>query len=170
MQTVEDAADSELTPAHVSAVPGPWSRPTSSSSSVTVTASAPAHQVCGGHQTTGTARSDRSAFKANPGPRQGQPLVDNSLSNPQLSRQVRRPTPTFIELCINTGKRRIYLAEIRVNDSFTDGMLFGEIWREYDHFRSRSDWTSRLRWVFKKPVDIHWVHVSKIWFLIPPSR
>ncbi|RYO82106.1 hypothetical protein DL764_009659 [Monosporascus ibericus] len=64
---------------------------------------------------------------------------------------------SYIELCINTGRHLMYLCEIKVEDHFNDGMLFDEIWREYYLFRSRSDWQSRLRRIFKKPIDVHWV-------------
>ncbi|KAK5653805.1 hypothetical protein OQA88_7963 [Cercophora sp. LCS_1] len=153
MYSVHNMMDRELPLAHSAAVAGAASGSASSSSSATVTRPAPVYQF-GSYQTTTTARSNRHASGANSGPSQGQVLVGNSQSSTQSS----QPPSIYIELCINTGKHRLYLAEIMVDDSCTDGVLFNKIWQNYYRFRSRSDWPSWLRRVFKKPVDIHWVN------------
>jgi hypothetical protein len=61
----------------------------------------------------------------------------------------------FLELCVNTGELDISLGEIDVSNVTSDGELFRRIYQCYKEIRGH-----RMRRIFLKPVDVHFIHVS----------
>jgi hypothetical protein len=70
---------------------------------------------------------------------------------------------TFFELCVNTGFPNIKLSEIEITDVTSDAELFRRIYQEYRKIRAH-----RMRRIFIKPTNIHFVLVSKSALLILP--
>lgn len=61
----------------------------------------------------------------------------------------------YFELCVNTGEISVNLGEIDITDVDSDGELFKRIYERYKEIRGY-----RIRRVFLKPVDVHFVHFS----------
>lgn len=61
----------------------------------------------------------------------------------------------FFELCVNTGGFEINLGEIDITDVKSDDELFKRINSKYREIRGH-----RVRRIFVKPVDVHFVRVS----------
>ena len=93
------------------------------------------------------------------------PTLRNTSNNVQLSPQVGcktsptgqgQPTkPKYLELCINTGQYSTSLGEIDLSHVKSDGELFIKIRERYREMRP-----FRLRRIFSKPVDVHFVRVG----------
>jgi hypothetical protein len=67
----------------------------------------------------------------------------------------------FLELCVNTGELDISLGEIDVSNVTSDGELFRRIYQCYKEIRGH-----RMRRIFLKPVDVHFIHVSSCGHII----
>ncbi|KAF2185911.1 HET-domain-containing protein [Zopfia rhizophila CBS 207.26] len=89
--------------------------------------------------------------------------TNDSLANVQSSFEASsgtalRPTARkkkFLELCVNTGEIDVSLGEIDITDINSDGELFKRIYERYKDLRGH-----RMRRIFLKPVDVHFIHFS----------
>lgn len=64
--------------------------------------------------------------------------------------------PGYFELCVNTGGHTVCHREIELGGVKSDGRLFEKVWCTYSGVRG-----FRMKRIFIKPVDVHFVYVSK---------
>ena len=74
-------------------------------------------------------------------------------SQDDISRTVTNAT-RFLEVCVNTGRNTIKLAEIDTSTVTDDGELFRQINKEYYKLRGTG-----LKRMFMRPVGVHYVLV-----------
>jgi hypothetical protein len=111
--------------------------------------------------------SDQAGLQAPASNQAGPTGTDDSSSNVQSSSEATSQAASshphrkrkFLELCVNTGEIDISLGEIDVTDVNTDGELFKKIYERYKNLRGH-----RMRRIFLKPIDVHFVRVSRSWY------
>jgi hypothetical protein len=126
----------------------------------------------GGGLGSGTQQASASSHASSQAPASslnqiGPTSANDSLSKLQSSSQTISVTASqttarnrrFFELCVNTGEIDICLGEIDITNVRSDGELFKKIYERYKDLRGY-----RIRRIFLKPVDVHFIHVSSTWY------